>query len=736
MLLRLFFLLITVSAFCEDTPQAPLLASIETEPSGIVDGCVNVISGSFFEHAVDLVVPGPEPLKIERLLVNNNQRPTMGGLSNVHPEWKFNDVQYFNVNRKVHELSKKRNHYDYRCNYHGKLGEALNFRYYSGSDDPIDKDIGLDFAFLKLSHTNTSHGVIGAQTNIRNNIIKYYESVISLDTSNGSTSRFFDIHGQRITYFLDEEISPNYLKKKCVYKHGYELAEYSLKNWGDRTLSTLTRQDVDTGAFREITYKAPDGRSTLYRFVKDVKESSPYAGCMNNRLHEVIRSDKPSILYVYQPSRTEDVHYSNNSGYKRYHVHDQMIARYYPESRYIIMDYYMRESINPEKKVNIRTEYSVAKEVEYNVEEELDNANPEIGRIKAIRAPVGADAAPIQKYRFQYHLIEGGGGCTGVYDARNRKTDYGYNNRGRLTDVVKFYAIGTPYTAETIYWGPQDTHKEIELSARSFGLVNSPYKAFSKAYHYDVEGNAICEVLSGNLTGKSEISTLMVDVNGYAIPGTADSLTKWHEYSADKYHLLTKTTVGTKTTRNVFIPNTNLLAACYHADAGKTYLRHFYFYNDTGMVIKHLIDDGINDNVHDLTGVTERKIELIERTDSYPVGYPLVTTELCLDVKTGQEHLLGRKVNTYDKSGRLLQEDTYGNDDLLAFSRSWEYDAHGNVTKEVRPDGAVTLRSYDANDNMISETGPNPLLTKTFTYDFMNRLIQVEEHHPDIRADA
>ncbi len=215
------------------------------------------------------------------------------------------------------------------------------------------------------------------------------------------------------------------------------------------------------------------------------------------------------------------------------------------------------------------------------------------------------------------------------------------------------------------------------------------------------------------------------------LPGTADCLVKAHEYTQDQYHLLTKTTVGTRSTRTVYYPHTNLVAATYQSDHGKTYLRHFYYYNDTGMVIQHLIDDGSSDDMNDLNGVTERKIERIERSYDYPVGLPLSVTEHCLDLKTGQEHLLGKKANTYDKSGRLLQEDIYGNDEKLAYSNAWEYDAHGNVTKEVRADGAIITRSYDANDNMILETGPNPLLTKSFTYDFMNRLIQVEEHHPD-----
>lgn len=463
-----------------------------------------------------------------------------------------------------------------------------------------------------------------------------------------------------------------------------------------------------------------------------MKESIPYTGIMKNRLHQVLRSDKPDIQYVYAVPRIESPKSSNYSSKKQYYIHDQVIAKHYPNNRYIGMNYYIQESMNAIRETKMRQEYDYSTDQIYYIEDEIDNASPEIGRIKTLTAPLGCDASPVQKYRFYYHLPEGGGGCTGVYDARSRKTDYSYNNRNRLVSVVKFNASGAPYTTENLCWGPQDTHKEIELSTRTFGLFNSPYKSFSRVYDYDISGNVVQEFLAGNLTGKSEANTLLVDANGIMLPGTADCLIKVHEYSQDQYHLLTKTTVGTKSTRNIFIPNTNLMSACFHADRGNTYQRHFYFYNDTGMVIEHVIDDGVNDNYYDLTGVTERKIERIERTDSYPVGFPLVVSEFCLDPKTGEETLLGKKVNTYDKSGRLLEEAIYGNDGQFACSSAWEYDAHGNVTKEVRPDGAITVRSYDANDNMISETGPNPLLTKIMTYDYMNRLIQIEEHHPDI----
>src|ERR1700722_8530851 len=43
-----------------------VMATLEGLPSAVVAGCVNVITGDFFDSQVDLVVPGPQPLVVQR----------------------------------------------------------------------------------------------------------------------------------------------------------------------------------------------------------------------------------------------------------------------------------------------------------------------------------------------------------------------------------------------------------------------------------------------------------------------------------------------------------------------------------------------------------------------------------------------------------------------------------------------------------------------------------------------
>lgn len=41
-------------------------AEVEGDPSSIIAGCVNAVTGTYSESEVDIVIPGPEPLSLQR----------------------------------------------------------------------------------------------------------------------------------------------------------------------------------------------------------------------------------------------------------------------------------------------------------------------------------------------------------------------------------------------------------------------------------------------------------------------------------------------------------------------------------------------------------------------------------------------------------------------------------------------------------------------------------------------
>lgn len=66
------FLFLSVIA-CAEVPKNMLpLAEVEGEPSAIIAGCVNVITGNYNDAQTDMVVPGPDPLVFQRLYSSGN----------------------------------------------------------------------------------------------------------------------------------------------------------------------------------------------------------------------------------------------------------------------------------------------------------------------------------------------------------------------------------------------------------------------------------------------------------------------------------------------------------------------------------------------------------------------------------------------------------------------------------------------------------------------------------------
>lgn len=112
---------------------------------------------------------------------------------------------------------------------------------------------------------------------------------------------------------------------------------------------------------------------------------------------------------------------------------------------------------------------------------------------------------------------------------------------------------------------------------------------------------------------------------------------------------------------------------------------------------------------------------------------PEISEEWVEDRRDGElqsRALLKKSVYDYSKHGRLLEQQVFDADNILAYTLKWDYDLHGNLIRETRKDGVTTERKYDiATDNLIKES----ILDVTIynTYDFANRLIERKEIHPD-----
>lgn len=659
-----FVFLASWLAAIDEMPEAPGLTSIESEPSGIIDGCVNVISGQFFDHEVDLIIPGPIALKVERLLQYNNPHPS----------------------EKRHALSWTFS-YDYSLKITHKTGGGEHHAHFTkGLDNPTffiipktKKMARIGTPQLKQFEggiTNCSKGAIGAQTNPMNRKLTWiYDHDLSyVKLEDGRTLNF---KGKSKCELTSEEF-PNGL---------YHLYD------NDRVV--LKRKKQELGHYiinkKKSTIVANDGRTVTYTFD-------------NDKITKVVRPNAPEVTYSYYDPRTyqEATRYYPNGEYED---REKLKRKSYPENRYKEVVYYTGPLSNPN--------------------------DPHFKRTRHLLAPLESSPDPYIKYSFHYHLPNGpsGAGCTGIYDALNRKTDYDYNDRQRLTSIKKYFADESLYTIESLFWGPQDSHLGMRLYTRSFKVENQPYSLFARHYTYDDKGNILEDNLYGTLTGANP-STLHVDPNG-TISGNSDCLKKTYKYSGDSLNLVTECTVGSLKKTFHYKEKTNLLEACFHSDEQGIFLRHFYTYDINGLVIEHITDDGSGDSPEDLSCVTQRKIELIKRSDTYPYGLPEEVYEYYLDPTTRTQHLAFIKLNQHDSLGRLIQQKTWGSDGQFAYVESKTYDHRGNLKSEINRLGQEIVRDYDPNDNLTYQKGIDPRFEEHFKYDYMNRLYQIDEVHPD-----
>jgi YD repeat-containing protein len=142
-------------------------------------------------------------------------------------------------------------------------------------------------------------------------------------------------------------------------------------------------------------------------------------------------------------------------------------------------------------------------------------------------------------------------------------------------------------------------------------------------------------------------------------------------------------------------------------------------------------DDGSKKNFNDLEDVKERLITVITLTNKdpvdkkNPVGLPKTIEEKYWDLELKSEVFL-KRIECHYHEGHLCRQDHYDAGNKFCYSLSWEYDAHGNITKEVNAEKYEITKEYDRNDNLKIEKGPRPGDSKEYKYDYANRLIEVK----------
>lgn len=660
-----------------------IIELLESEPSAFV-GKVNVITGAYHEFAQDIVLPGPEPLAIQRVFSCGSE--TEGAFNH---GWMINHAGWFSLKNKK----------PFGVIVSGAFGSCHIFE----GEKPPKKELAsmkLSMASVRRGLSNTASGHISGKTNVKNQTFQgnRHGDEGCLKTGSGSI-----IHYQKTpkikpdmvfnaNALIREEIKPN--GNKILYR-------YDSKNRIRKITTTsstgevyaeveLGHASINSNAYHLF---ASDGRKVHYQFLA----------------YDIDNLTQGYFLGKVEPANEADYEiYEYTSIKKGLYALSKKIL---PDDRYL------------------KTLYHKSGKLYHD------------GKVFRQMAPLGTNSIPCIMYEFEYSTKNKKGrgeNFTDVFDALKHKTRYHFSYNAWLTSITPYTLDGNVYRIEQFHWGPTFDRYEFHPHYGQSGIlspmegnlicrtIQRPDKTIlgGKAYLYDDRGNVLVETLFGNLTGTNPIDAALDD-KGYPLDNGCHQYKISYRYTDDGKNLVIEESYPNgKKVSYTYYPNSDLIESRLTYEENRLALREFFTYDANTVLIQSIRDDGVNTESDDLTGVTERLITRTQPKRSRPcVGLPEVVTEYCLDITTGKELQIKKLVNEYNGSGHLVKQDHYGSDDVLAYTLVWEYDDKGRLFREWNAMGEVSYRHFDRNGNRIFEQGVDHRYHTEYSYDCMNRLV-------------
>ena len=597
---------------------------------------------------------------------------------------------------------------------------AASTAYYS--EAPRKSDIMMSFTTYHPDNrgfTNTGRGNISAKTNLKNTMIfadTWDNKVFKARTGDGEilyfqkdTSKGFPISqitGEIVNkYSISKREKPN---GNCLH---YEYKEKKLRSIVTKgnppnILTKVTSTNSEGEVFGDLKLIRPcdeefekklrfeieanDGRKASYQFVR-----RDFMGEKGVYLTHVDRPNSPWVNYEYM-----DVPHSHVCKVK---------CKSRPLGRYIQTEYF-------EKGVHQVGNF----EIRIN---KLEDAR--MYRVKLQKEPVGTDQSPHITHQFLYdikdntHITR-----TLAFDAYLHQTIYYYDNNQRLTQIEKYTGTGPYqlYQREKFIW--HDSGNDLGNLAAKILEDGQGKIICAKTFQYDAGGNVLKENFFGNLSGQG--GSIAVNAQGIPVENGSEVHSKAFTYNNNAFRTVESESEGATTVRYTYVTGKNLIKSKFICEGNQIKMREFYDYDNNGILIDTIRDDGCSRDINDMAGITERHHTKIKPTTEMPIGLPEVIEELYYDHSTKQENLLSKKINTYTREGLIATQAIYDSQNRYCYTLEWEYNAYGNVIREKDSLGNTMTRDYDENGNLIAEYFPRGN-SKHYEYDFCDRLIKEQE---------
>lgn len=695
----LFILFLAIQSFAHSENELPL-SNTDGGSLTIVNNCVNVISGDYMETSCDLVLKGAETLTFERFYSSSCTGNAFHGWRHNHnsslnitynfeaynPEQKLEPGETpdgTNTTMDVYYSSKEGR----TACYHGSCLGERNYLSYSYGD--------------MRGFTNIGNGIISARNQLKNSYI-INETAFVLNGENGSKS-YFEIFskGQRESnkrcygrLFKDKKSSGNTIHYE--YKNEMTNQIKAMDSKASVLYSSLKfKKNSKSELANNLSFDlhAHDGRKVTYNLKKNNKGSEFDPQYL---IKQVIRPNAPYEKYEYRQLEHPD---------KLNHKDSVKISKKRrPCNRFLGIEYHEYGTKN--------------KKLPYQG-----------GRVAKLFSPVGFDEKPVMTHEFLYTAKmtkhdELENAVTKVFNAKRHLTAYGYSKDYRIDFIEKYRGVVNHqrYTREKFIWSDQGNLKCHYIRDEK-GAIQA-----ARSFEYDGRGNVLKDSFFGNLQGGPTNITL--NRKRYPNQEGCNSWSINYRYNTRDL-LLEEVYPNGKSIQYSYYPERDLVASKFTLDNGQIKIREFYDYDQYALVCRYTIDDGVTCDKNDLTGVSDRKIKCTLNQLEIPVGLPIIIDEYYLNPLTGNEILIKRIKNKYSIEGDLTHRETYDSNNSLRYVESFEYDAHGNLISEVNPLQQTTIKSYNRNDELISERSLQARFQKEQDHDYSGRVIRAKEVHDD-----
>lgn len=525
-------------------------------------------------------------------------------------------------------------------------------------------------------------GVLSSRTDPQNNLLR-------VDVEHDHPDRFL------VKAFLANGGQRDYQKLSKPSKAPLNRYYYKLM-WESLPSGRHIKYQYEKDVLSEIKIKNPEGKKTLSWIRFELVRKSPYqfrADTSDNRsiLYTAVEHDSRDYLReVLNNSKKKETYYYSK-GAKGMGSHVSEI--FFEDSLEAKVKYY-----DSDKPLNLRDESFYKK-------------NFSADRVKTLEAPVGKDGElkTIAEFTYQKNLTE-------VKDAEGAFTRYHYEE-DKILKIERLSPNRERISLLEFIW------KDKRLLAKLLrDELEKPI--FSKTFEYDKRGNVLKETLWGNLTGfaNEECFSLNGDSDGTLLG--AESCFKTYEYDPSSHLLISEHEEEGLSYSYSYKPSTDLVTRKLTSDHGRVLKREFFVYDADHFLAQEIVDDGIGQEINDLSSVTQRTLKIYE-TDPEK-GLITSVTESYLDLASQSIRPLKRHVYAYNSNNLPIRESIYDENGDFRYELKTEYDDRGHVIYKTDPLGRENTYRYSQNDCLeeVQEVG---LPRRVYHYDSMGRPVSFEE---------